>query len=284
MSINWYPGHMAKTRRVIEETLPQIDIVAEVLDARIPQSSRNPDLAKLTENKPHVIILNKCDLADPEQNKKWVDYYKKLGYGVMLFDSKTKKASKPSDFAAVVRETLKEKLERSAARGIVSKNIRLMILGVPNVGKSTFINYICGSAKAKAEDRPGVTRTKQWVPIGNGIDMLDMPGMLWGKLTDQDAAHKLAVTGAISDLVVDTTELSEYLLYILREAYPKTLTERYKLVPPFDEKIHDLFLHVGQKRGYVLRGGEIDEERTAAMLLDEFRAGKLGRITLDVLK
>ncbi len=282
--INWYPGHMAKTRRAIEAVLPQVDVVAEITDARIPASSRNPDLAALTASKPHILILNKCDLADPVQNRKWVEFYRAQGHEALLFDCKNKKAASPADFRAEVRRVFSEKSVRLAARGIRSRVVRLMVIGVPNVGKSTFINFVCGSAKTRAEDRPGVTRSLQWVPVADGIDLLDVPGMLWGKLEDADAAEKLAITGAVNDLAVDTEALGCRLLARLRTAYPKNLCERYRLTEiPQEADDYELMQLIGKKRGFVVSGGEVDTERTALMLLDEFRGGKMGRITLDVL-
>lgn len=281
MNINWYPGHMAKARRMIEESLSLVDMTIELVDARIPLSSRNPDIDKIlnASQKPRMIILNKSDVADASLNKKWLAYYKAQGLNAMIYNSKTAGGSYP--LIQTVRSIFKERIARDEAKGIVNRSIKIMVLGIPNVGKSTFINNISGSNKARAEDRPGVTRTKQWVRITDGVDLLDMPGILWPKLEDQDAALRLALTGAIKDEVIDTEELAMRLAGLLAREYKPMLTARYKLPEELPEDDWELLQLIGKKRGFVVSGGEIDTERTALILLDEFRACKIGKITLE---
>ena len=212
ININWYPGHMAKTKRMIAEALPSIDAAVELVDARIPLSSKNPDITRLLKDKPRLMLLNKSDLSSPEQNRKWLDYYRSQGYRALLFNSRNKRPAALSLIEENVREVLKDKLERRRLRGIQDQSMRIMVLGIPNVGKSTFINCLSGTNRARAEDRPGVTRSKQWIRLSGGLDLLDTPGMLWPKIEDPQAAEKLAITGAISDLVTDTEELAVKLL------------------------------------------------------------------------
>lgn len=283
MAINWYPGHMTKTKRMIEQNLKLIDVVVELVDARIPLSSKNPDITRLCGSKPKSIILNKCDLADKEQNKKWLEYYKANGYSAILFDSKNKKSNSSKILLEQIRSVCTDKIARDAKRGMSGKNVKIMVLGIPNVGKSTFINCLSGSTRARAEDRPGVTRGKQWISLQNGIDLLDTPGILWPKIEDQTAAEKLAITGAIRDQILDIEGLAMKLLSILKTDYPENLKNRYKLSSPLQEDMFELLCAIGKKRGFVISGGEIDTERTATILLDEFRAGKIGTITLDIL-
>ena len=281
MNINWYPGHMTKARRMIEEYLPQVDMAVEILDARIPASSRNPDIIRLSEKfgKKTLIVLNKSDLSDPNANKKWLEYYKNECGAAMLYDAKKKSSAANADFFAAVKGAFSDKLERNAARGMIGKSLKIMILGIPNAGKSTVINNLCGEKKAKAEDRPGVTRTKQWISAG-GLDILDTPGILWPKLEDKHAAVRLAVTGAIRDEILDTEELAAKFVEILKNDYPKELCARYKLTELSDDPYEILHM-IAKKRGFIVSGGEVDLERTSLILLDEFRAGKIGRITLD---
>lgn len=281
-NINWYPGHMTKAKRMMSECLPLIDVAIELVDARIPFSSKNPDIAKMTENKPKFIVLNKSDLSDPEQNKKWLEYYKSTGYTAVLFDSKTKnRAAAVSDIMKKITAVFSEKAQRNAEKGMRGRSLKIMVTGIPNVGKSTFINCLCGKKLVKAEDRPGVTRGRQWISLGGGIDLLDMPGILWPKLENQNSAKRLAMTGAIKDNVVDTEALACDLLAILRAHYEKNFRERYKLTGELPEDDYDLLGLIAKKRGLILSGGRPDEERASVMLLDEFRAAKLGRITLD---
>ena len=280
-NINWYPGHMTKTKRMIVNCLPLVDVVVELVDARIPLSSKNPDITKLCENKPKMILLNKSDLADPAQNQKWLAYYQKNGYHALLFDSKNKKGASVQKLAEQIRQSMSEKIERNMQRGMSGRAVKIMVLGIPNVGKSTWINCMSGANRVKAEDRPGVTRGKQWISLQNGIDLLDMPGILWPKIEDPDVALKLALTGAIKDTVLDTEELAVELLGILRQNYTQKLQERYKLPQQLPEDLYDLLYLIGRKRGFMVSGGEIDTERAANILIDEYRAGKIGALTLD---
>ena len=282
ININWYPGHMTKTKRMIEECMPNIDIVAELVDARIPMSSKNPDIDKLCENKTRLIILNKSDISDPNQNKKWTDYYKEKGFYTVLFNSKAPKSGFKM-FTEIVNNIYREKLEKNLKRGIKSKSLKIMVLGIPNVGKSTFINNLSGAKRAKAEDRPGVTRGKQWISLSGGIDLLDMPGILWPRLEDQKAAQKLAITGAVKDEVLDVEALACVLAGILGENYENALKDRYELTGDLPSDCYELLELIGRKRGFIVRGGEVDMLRTSNILLDEFRACKIGKINLDIL-
>ena len=280
-TIQWFPGHMAKTRRMITESLSQVDIVIELLDARIPKSSKNPEIDKLTANKPRLVLLTKAALADPVATRRWVEHYSaKSSHKCLAIDTISGEGIK--QISPTIREILKEKLERYAAKGMIGKQIRAMVVGIPNVGKSSLINKLCGAKRAKVEDRPGVTVNRQWVTTNIGIELLDMPGVLWPKFEDQSAAIRLAFTGAISDDILDIETLAMKLLSYLAENYPQSLVERYKL--EFDENDDGLALleKVGKKRGMVVSGGEINIERAAITVLDEFRSGKLGRITLEM--
>lgn len=276
--IQWFPGHMTKTRRKIQEILPIIDAVAEIVDARIPVSSRNPDLNDIIKDKPLMILLNKCDMADPKETAKWIEYYKKQGISAIPIDCKTGKGL--SNFKDIVKETLAEKLEQYREKGMVGKPLRVMVVGITNVGKSTFINRIAGSSRVKAENRPGVTRGNQWVTIDKQLELLDTPGVLWPKFEDQMVAERLAFTGAVKDGVLDIELLAVRLLENLTKNYPELLTARYGITD-FDFDAYDLLCAIGKKRGMVIRGGETDTERSAAMLLEEFRNCKIGRISLE---
>lgn len=274
---------MTKARRMIEDSLKQVDMAVEILDARIPLSSRNPDIAPMLTkaNRPGLIVLNKSDLADPAENEKWLEKYRKSGVSAILFNAKTTGAKANAEFINAVKKAFGEKTEKNAARGMVGRPIKIMVLGIPNAGKSTVINSLCGSKRAKAEDRPGVTRGKQWIST-EGLDILDTPGILWPKIEDIAAAEKLAVTGAIRDEILDSEELAVRLLSILRSCgYSELIKARYKITDELPESDPDLLSLIGKKRGFVVSGGEIDTERAAAVLLDEFRGGKIGRITLD---
>ena len=279
--IQWFPGHMAKTRRLISENLKNVDVVIEILDARIPYSSRNPEITKLTENKPSLIILNKANLADPIQNKLWQEYYSTDKTACILADCLTGEGL--NKILPAIRTLLKEKLERYENKGM-NRRIFAMVLGIPNVGKSTLINKLSGNKKAKVENRPGVTRDKQWFSTGIGLDIMDMPGILWPKFEDRTVGENLALTGAIKDDVVQIEELAMAYCNRMKNLYPDLLATRYKLGDKeafVDMSDYDLLCHIGKKRGFLISGGEINTERTADMLLDEFRAAKLGRITLD---
>lgn len=278
--IQWFPGHMAKTKRKIAENLKLIDIVAEIVDARIPVSSRNPDIDVLTLNKPRIIILNKSDVADSQKNRKWVEYYKNQGSTAILVDCKLGKGI--NLFVPTVKSILKVQLERARTKGI-NKILRVMVVGIPNVGKSSFINRLSGGKKAKVEDRPGVTMGNQWFSISKDVELLDTPGVLWPKFDDDLVAEKLAFTGAIKDNILDVEQLAARLLMCLKKDYSENLVKRYKLENScmVGKSGLELLEMIAKKRGMLVSGGKIDTERTAIMLLDEFRAAKLGRITLD---
>lgn len=278
-SIQWFPGHMAKTRRLIQQNLKLVDIVVELVDARIPISSRNPELDKWIERKPRVILLNKCDVADERMTQSWCSYFSNRGIPALATDSTNGRGLK--NFAPMVREVLSELLARREAKGMIGRPIRLMIVGIPNVGKSSFINKLAGGKFAKVEDRPGVTRTKQWISFGGDMELMDMPGVLWPKFEDKVVGEHLAFTGAVKDDVLDIEWLAMRLLQLLAEDYPEALKERYKIEIPEEIDGYDLLCAVGKKRGMLVSGGEINTERAAIMLLDEFRGGKLGRITLE---
>ena len=280
--IQWFPGHMAKTRRMISENLKNVDIIIEILDARIPFSSRNPEIKRLTEGKPTLVLLNKASLADPNQNALWMNRYTNENTKCILTDCVTGEGLNRMEGA--IKEILADKLRRYEEKGMMGRRVRAMVLGVPNVGKSSLINRICGNKKAKVEDRPGVTVDKQWVPTKIGVDLLDMPGILWPKFEERRVGENLALTGAIKDSILDIEALATVLCKRMRLLYPQMLSERYKLgdMSQYEElSDYDLFLTIGKKRGFLISGGEINTERTAIMLLDEFRACKLGRITLD---
>ena len=279
MNIQWYPGHMTKTRRMIEADLKLVDLVAEVIDARIPRSSRNPDIDELVGRKPRLIVLNRADQADPALNRAWGKWFRDRGCAVLETDSKT--GAGVNQFSNVVKEALKEQIARWREKGQVGRPVRVMVVGVPNVGKSTFINKVAKRKSAKAQDRPGVTRGKQWVAVDAGLDLLDTPGILWPKFEDQEVGRRLAYTGAIKDDIMDVEELGCTLMEELAVRYPQALAERYKLTPEPDTPGWALLEAAGRKRGFLISGGEVDVERMARVLLDEFRGGKLGRFTLE---
>lgn len=264
---------------MIEENMKLVDAVCEIIDARIPVSSRNPDIARLAGAKPRLIIMNRVDLADPEATAKWRDYFKSAGAVVLETDSKSGKGI--SAFAGCVRAVLKGKLEEFAAKGQVGRPLRCMVLGIPNVGKSTFINKVAGRKAAKAANKPGVTRGKQWISIGKGLDLLDTPGILWPRFDSQTVGEALAYTGAIRDEIMDRETLAANLMLKLRERYPAAVEARYKFTPDPDKNGYELLEEAAKRRGFLISRGEYDLERMAAVLLDEFRDGKLGRITLE---
>ena len=279
--IQWFPGHMAKTRRMIASNLSLVDAVVEIVDARAPLSSRNPEMDSMTRGKPRIILLNKSDLADDRATQKWIAYFKAHGAEALAVDCKSGKGLK--NFLPAVKENvLAELMEKRARNHMTGAPIRLMIVGIPNVGKSSLINKMAGSKRAKAEDRPGVTRTKQWVKLGDNVEMLDMPGVLWPKFDDQQTALRLAFTGAISDDILDSESLAMELLVQLAGNYPDSLKQRYKIEIEDNDGGLELLEKVGRKRGMVISGGEIDTERAAITVVDEYRAGKLGRITLEI--
>ena len=279
MNIQWYPGHMTKTRRQIEADLKQVDAVCEIVDARIPISSRNPDIDSICGNKPRIIVLNRMDLADPNATKKWSAFFKAKGMAVVATDCKSRRGI--SDFTPAARMACAEKLERDAARGM-SRPLRVMVVGIPNVGKSTLINQISGRKGAKAENRPGVTRGKQWVTVDSGLLLLDTPGILWPKFEDPEVGMMLAYTGAVKEGVIDLEELACRLMELLNRYYPATLLERYKVEAPEGTPGWELLEMAGRKRGYLISGGEVHSERMAKVLIDEFRSGKLGKFTLEM--
>ena len=280
-TIQWFPGHMTKTRRKIQASLKLVDAVAEIIDARIPVSSRNPDLHKIIENKPRIILMNKCDMADPSQTARWVSCYQKEGVLAIPVDCKSGRGL--NQFIPKVRELLKDRIIQWEQKGMVNRTIRVMIVGIPNVGKSSFINRMAKQNRAKVEDRPGVTRGNQWFTIGKAFDLLDTPGVLWPKFDDPNVGEKLAFTGAVKDQIVDTEQLASRLLEVLRDEYSAMLAARYKL-EKYDLRPlqgYELLELIGRKRGMLASGGEIDTERASIMVLDEFRSAKLGKITLE---
>ena len=276
--IQWFPGHMTKTRRKIQEILPIIDAVAEIVDARVPISSRNPDLLDIIKDKPLMILLNKCDMADPKETAKWIDYYRSIGVSAVPIDCKTGKGI--GNFKEMVKATLADKLEVFKSKGMVGKPLRVMVVGIPNVGKSTFINSIAGKGRVKVENRPGVTRGNQWVTIDKQLELLDTPGVLWPKFEDQTVGERLAFTGAVKDAVLDIELLAVRLIENLKENYPELLIQRYK-IEDLDAEPYDILCEIGKKRGMMIRGGETDTERASNMLLEEYRNCKIGRISLE---
>ncbi len=280
-NINWFPGHMAKTRRLISENIGSCDVVLELLDARIPSSSKNPEIEKLTASRPTLTLLNKSSLADPAVTKRWTEEYAAAGKTALAIDCIT--GDGIGKIGGMCREILREKTEKWNERGMTGKRPRAMILGIPNVGKSSLVNKLCGAKKAKVEDRPGVTLSKQWVATASGFDLLDMPGVLWPKFEDKTTGRNLAFTGAIRDAILDTEMLAGELCEKLAAIAPDLFFTRYKLdrgalaaAGP-----HDLLSAVAKKRGFLISGGELDLERAASIVLDEFRGGKIGRISLE---
>lgn len=272
---------MAKTRRLIKANLSLVDAVAEILDARTPLSSRNPEMDSMTAGKPRIVLLNKCDVADERATQMWVNYFNNNGVAAIPVDCKSGKGLK-SFLPTLKSKVLKELIEKREAHGMKGAAIRLMIVGIPNVGKSSFINKMAGTKRAKVEDRPGVTRTKQWVKLENNVELLDMPGVLWPKFEDQETAVRLAFIGAISDDILDIETLAMKLLSYLAEYYSDSLVQRYKIEISPDDTGLELLEKIGRKRGMMISGGEINTERAAITVLDEYRSGKLGRITLEL--
>ena len=280
MNIQWYPGHMTKTRRQMEADLKHVDIVVEIVDARVPISSRNPDIDAICGNKPRVIMLNRADQADPQLTRAWADYFNKtLGIPAAAADSRA--GTGVGQMAALARSALKEQIARWKEKGQVGRPIRAMVVGVPNVGKSTFINKAAKRKSAKTGDRPGVTRGKQWVSVDSGLELLDTPGILWPKFEDETTGLHLAFTGAVKDEVTDLEGLACALLELLRDRYPQAVKERYKVAELEGRQGWELLEDCAKNRGMRISGGEVDTERMAKLLLDEFRGGKLGRFTLE---
>ncbi len=273
--IQWFPGHMTKTRRMIEADLKLVDAVVEIVDSRIPESSRNPIINELVQNKPRIMLMNKCDYADDKMTEKWKQFFQKQGFSVLCCDCRSGKGL--NAFVPMLKKQLSGVLEKRKQKGMIGSALRIMVLGIPNVGKSSFINRMANSKKTRVGDKPGVTRGKQWVTIDKEVELLDMPGILWPKFEDKAVAEKLAFTGAIKDDVIDVEALAESLGAFLKENYPHRLKERYKL-DSLEGGICEL---IARSRGMMMSGGEADTERAAAALLDEYRSGKIGKITLE---
>lgn len=278
--IQWYPGHMAKTRRLMKESLPLIDAVCELVDARVPESSRNPDLDGIIGSKPRIVLLNKCDLADERATARKIKELAERGVTALPVDCRSGKGLEK--FEPAVREVLKDKIKANADKGMAGKPLRVMVVGIPNTGKSSFINRMAGKYRAKVADKPGVTRGNQWFAIGSGIELLDTPGVLWPKFEDPQVGLKLAFIGSIKETTLDIQELAVSLLSVMQKNYPDRLEQRYKVACVQDvQEPYELLEMIAAKRGMLLRKGEYDTERAAVMLLDEYRSGKLGKITLD---
>jgi ribosome biogenesis GTPase A len=280
MNIQWYPGHMVKAKRKIAEDLKLVDIVIELLDARIPMSSRNPEVDEIVGSKKRIIVLNKSDLADSAANKKWIEYFNRENTKVILANSISGSGLK--DVLAASRLLMKEKLDKLKSKGLLTKTVRALIIGIPNVGKSTFINKLAGKSVAQTGDRPGVTKSKQWIKVSPELELLDTPGILWPKFEDEGVGLRLAFTGAIKDEILDVTELAQKLLELLAGRFPDKLKARYKL-EEISEGItpEELLQTIGRKRGCLVSGGVVDMQRAAVLVLDEFRGGKIGNITLE---
>lgn len=281
-NIQWFPGHMTKTKRQIQASLKLVDAVAEIIDARIPISSRNPDLAKLVQNKPRIILLNKCDMANQTATKMWIDHFEKQGITAIAVDCKSGRGL--NKFAPAVNKVMSERINRLKSKGMVNPMMRIMIVGIPNVGKSSFINKIAKQNRAKVEDRPGVTRGNQWFTIAKNLEMLDTPGVLWPKFNDKIVGEHLAFTGAVKDQILDIELLAVRLLDFLKELKPVDFISRFKLEETDLDNIdsYELLKLIARKRGMLVSGGEVNTERAAIMLLDEFRSAKLGRITVEM--
>ena len=289
-NINWYPGHMAKTRKQIMQDLKLVDIVIELLDARIPISSQNPDIAEITKGKKKIVILNKCDLAEENQNKLWVEYFNKKGIQAVLTDSNSGKGIE--EIIRKIELVMEENIKAQAEKGRIGRKIRAMILGIPNVGKSSYINRISKRTTAGVGNKPGVTKQKQWIRINEKVELLDTPGVLWPKFENEEVALHLAFTGTIKEEILERTEIAYYLVKFLIENNRKQLCDRYKIENtyienilkqdrPENENIYEVMLEIGKKRGCIISGGNIDEEKTAKIILDEFKNGKLGKITIE---
>lgn len=278
MQFQWYPGHMTKAKRQMQEDIKLIDLVIELVDARIPLSSRNPDIDELGKNKYRLILMNKSDLSDEKRNQEWAEFFRKKGYFVVCLDSRSKAGMK--NVTNVVMEACKEKIERDRKRGILNRPVRAMVVGIPNVGKSTFINSYAGKACAKTGNKPGVTKGKQWIRLNKNVELLDTPGILWPKFEDQKVGLRLALIGAIKDEILNIDELSLELIKLLTEAYSGILKERYQV----DESVApaEILRQIAENRKCISRGNELDYSKAATLLIDEFRSGKLGRITIEV--
>ena len=279
MTVQWFPGHMAKTRRLIKENLNMVDAVCELVDARVPESSRNPELDEIIGSKPRIVLLNKCDLADENATARKIKELSERGITALPVDCRSGKGL--DKFQPAVREVLKDKIKANADKGMAGKHLRIMVVGIPNTGKSSFINRMAGKNRAEVADKPGVTRSNRWFFIGSGIELLDTPGVLWPKFEDPEVGFKLAFIGSVKDQILDIQEIAVRLLVVLQKNYADRLTERYKVTDFEELEPYELLELIAQKRGMLLRKGEYDTERAAVMLLDEYRSGKLGRVTLD---
>lgn len=277
MHFQWYPGHMTKARRMMQENIKLIDLIIELVDARIPLSSRNPDIDELGKNKARLILLNKADLAEDRMNDEWIEYFKEKGYSAVKVNSK--KGGGIKSIQSVIQEACKEKTERDRKRGILNRPVRAMVVGIPNVGKSTFINALAGKACAKTGNKPGVTKGKQWIRLNKSVELLDTPGILWPKFEDQEVGLKLAFIGSIKDEILQTEELAAELIKFMNSAYPGVLEEKYDI--PTVADIYGCLQDIAESRHCLVRGNELDTEKAAAILLDDFRGGRLGRITLE---
>ena len=277
MHFQWYPGHMTKAKRMMQENIKLIDLVIELVDARIPLSSRNPDIDELGKNKARLVLLNKADLAEDKWNDAWAEYFKKKGFSVVKVNSR--KGGGIKSIQGVIREACAEKIERDRKRGILNRPVRAMVVGIPNVGKSTFINALAGKACAKTGNKPGVTKGKQWIRLNKQVELLDTPGILWPKFEDQEVGLKLAFIGSIKDEVLQTEELAAELIHFLRNEYPQVLPEKYDI--DMDEDDYVVLNRIAKSRNCIVRGNELDTEKAALLLLDDFRNGKLGRLTLE---
>ena len=278
-TVQWFPGHMARTRRQIRECLPLVDAVTELLDARIPESSKNPELSALIGNKPRIVLLNKCDLADAQTTKQWLSHFEAMGAGALAVDCRSGKGL--NAYHGLVRNILADKIRANTEKGMAGKPLRVMVVGIPNTGKSSFINRMAGKNRAKVADKPGVTRQNQWFAIGNGIELLDTPGVLWPKFDDPKVGDRLAFIGSVKDEILDSELMAVRLLEVLQSDYADRLQQRYGILPTPDAQPWEVLEQIGRKRGMLVRGGEIDTERAANMLLDEYRDGRLGRISLE---
>ena len=277
MHFQWYPGHMTKARRMMQENIKLIDLIIELADARVPLSSRNPDIDELGKGKARLILLNKADLAEDRLNDEWVAYFKEKGYSAVKVNSR--KGGGIKLIQSVIQEACREKTERDRKRGILNRPVRAMVVGIPNVGKSTFINALAGKACAKTGNKPGVTKGKQWIRLNKSVELLDTPGILWPKFEDQEVGLKLAFIGSIKDEILQTEELAAELVKFLKESYPGVLEEKYSI--PEVQDTYECLANIAQSRHCLVRGSELDTEKAASILLDDFRGGKLGRITLE---
>ncbi len=280
-TVQWFPGHMAKTRRLIKESLSMVDAVTEILDARIPLSSRNPEIEQITAGKPRIILLNKCDVADEKITREWINYFESKGFTALPVDCRSGKGL--NAYRPAVRKVLAKKIKSNEQKGMAGKSLRVMVVGIPNTGKSSFINRMAGKNRAQVADRPGVTRHNQWFNIGNGIELLDTPGVLWPKFDDPSVGDKLAFIGSVKDTVLDSETMAVRLIDVLKKEYPHTLFERYKIngIDFAETESFEILELLGRKRGMLISGGEIDTERASVTLLDEYRAGKLGKISME---